>query len=49
MARLIWTDPALLDLDEIAGYIALDNPGAAQKLVRKIFSRIEQLEQHPAR
>jgi toxin ParE1/3/4 len=26
MAELIWTEPALHDLDAIADYIALDNP-----------------------
>ena len=29
MAQLIWTEPALLDLDEIAEYIALDDFRAA--------------------
>ncbi len=47
MARLIWTEPALSDLDEIAEYIALDNPDAAKKLVKKIFQKVERLEQHP--
>ena len=47
MARLIWTEPALSDLDEIAGYIALDNPHAAKKLVQKVFQKLERLEQHP--
>ncbi len=47
MARLIWTEPALSDLDEIAEYIALDNANAAQKLVQKIFQKLERLEQHP--
>jgi hypothetical protein len=32
MARLIWTEPALLNLDEIAGYIAPDDPTAASKI-----------------
>ena len=27
MAQIIWTEPALLDLNEIAEYIALDKPG----------------------
>ena len=47
MAQLIWTGPALLDIEEIAEYIALDNFGAAQKLVQKIFSGVERLEQYP--
>jgi toxin ParE1/3/4 len=32
MARIIWTEPALQELDEIADYISLDNPTAAKKL-----------------
>ncbi len=47
MARLVWTEPALLDLDEIANYIALDDFSAAQKLVRKVFDSAERLEQFP--
>ena len=47
MAQLIWTDPALLDIEEIAEYIALDNFGAAQKLIQKIFNSVERLEQYP--
>jgi toxin ParE1/3/4 len=35
MARLIWTEPALQDLDGIADYIALDKPDAARKFVRR--------------
>jgi len=47
MARLIWTEPALLDLDEIAEYIALDDPVAASRCVKKVFDRVERLEVHP--
>ena len=47
MARVIWTEPALADLDAIADYVAIENPGAARGLVRRVFSRVEQLEQHP--
>ena len=47
MAQLIWTSPALLDLEEIADYIALDDLGAAQKFVQKVFRVVERLEQHP--
>ena len=47
MARLIWTEPALSDLDEIAEYIALDNANAAKKLVKKVFQKLKRLEQHP--
>ena len=47
MARIIWTVPALEDLDEIADYISLDKPAAAVRLVQRVFSRVEQLEDHP--
>jgi len=47
MARLIWTAPALDDLEEVAAYIALDNPRAASRFVRKVFDRAERLEAHP--
>ena len=48
MAQLIWTEPALSDLNDIAEYIALENPAAARKLVRGVFSVVERLEQHPS-
>jgi len=47
MAQVIWAEPALADLDEIAEFIALDKPSAAKKLVRDIFSKIERLEDFP--
>jgi toxin ParE1/3/4 len=47
MAEIIWTEPALQDLDAIADYIALYNSDAAAKLVQKVFRHIEQLARHP--
>ena len=47
MAHLIWTEPALNDLEEIAEYIALENTTAARKLIQKMFNTIERLENHP--
>lgn len=47
MAEVIWTDPALDQLEEIAEYIALDKPEAASGLVKTIFSAVDQLEQFP--
>ncbi len=47
MARLAWTEPALADLDEIAEYIALDEPKAAARFVQKVFYRLERLETYP--
>lgn len=47
MAQIIWTEPALQELDEIADYISLYNPDAARKLVRSVFDRITLLREHP--
>ncbi len=47
MAQIIWTEPALQDLNEIAEYIALDKISAANKLVQKVFSTTERLEEFP--
>lgn len=35
--EIIWTEPALMDLDAIADYIALEDPLAASKLVKRVF------------
>lgn len=47
MAEIIWTEPALNSLDEIAEYIALSNLPAAKKLVQNIFEKVDRLEDHP--
>jgi len=47
MAHIIWTEPALNDLDEIAEYIALDKITAANRFVQNVFSSTERLEQFP--
>lgn len=47
MAQVIWTEPALTDLDEIAEYIALDKVEAARHLVKKVFDNTGQLELFP--
>ncbi|SFR43806.1 ParE toxin of type II toxin-antitoxin system, parDE [Marinobacter gudaonensis] len=47
MAEVIWTEPALQELDAIAEYIALDNPAAASDLVQQIFNKTERLEYFP--
>ena len=47
MAEIIWTEPALADLDAIADYIALDKPAAAAALVQRVFAHVEQLNVHP--
>lgn len=47
MAEVIWTEPAVQDLDSIAEYIALDNPAAASELVQEVFDKIERLGTFP--
>lgn len=47
MVEIIWSNPALNDLDAIADFIALDNPAAASAFVRRVFSHIEQLAEFP--
>jgi toxin ParE1/3/4 len=47
MAEVIWTEPALSDLDAIADYIAIDNHSAARDLVKRVFAHVEQLQTNP--
>jgi len=47
MAEIIWTAPALRDLNDIAEYIALSNLKTAKNLTQKIFDKITRLENHP--
>ena len=41
---IIWSPLAIEKASEIAGYIALDKPLAAEKWINKIFSKVEDLE-----
>lgn len=47
MACLIWTEPAIRDLEEIANYIALENADAARRLVQRVFDIVSRLENFP--
>ena len=47
MAEIVWSEPALSDLDAIADYIALEDPVAAAELVKRIFAHVAQLVDHP--
>ena len=47
MAEVVWSEPALTDLNEIAEYISLDNFQAAQNLVKRVFSATDLLESSP--
>lgn len=46
-AHLIWSEPALDDLDDIAGFIALDDPLAAANLVERAQRAVERLRRFP--
>lgn len=47
MAQIIWTEPALNDLNAIADYIALDKPLAARQFVQKVFKKVQLLGRFP--
>tara|TARA_B100000446_G_C10360405_1_gene272885 strand:- start:267 stop:578 length:312 start_codon:yes stop_codon:yes gene_type:complete len=47
MAQIIWTEPALDNLNDIAEYIAISNPYAARKTVENVFGNVQRLEQFP--
>ena len=47
MARLIWTERALADLDEISEFMAFENPGAARRLTKRVFEHANKLKEHP--
>lgn len=47
MAEIIWTEPALNDVDKIAEYIAVSNLVAAKKLVKEVFARVDMPEEYP--
>lgn len=47
MAEVVWTEPALADLEVIADYIAIENPAAAGEFVRRVFAHVDKLERHP--
>jgi len=47
MAQVIWTEPALDNIEEIAEYIALSNPAAASNLVQRIFTATDRLMLFP--
>lgn len=47
MVEIIWTEPALSDLDAIGDYIALEIPAAASDWVKRVIAHIGQLAEHP--
>ena len=47
MAEIVWTEPALIDLNIIAEYIAFDKESAAKTFVQKVLSEVELLSNFP--
>ena len=47
MAQVVWTEPAIADLEAIADYIAIENPIAASALVQRVVQHVRQLADHP--
>jgi len=47
VARVIWAETALKDLESIAEYIELDDPEAAKRVVRRAFEKTDQLADFP--
>ncbi|MBF0244835.1 MAG: type II toxin-antitoxin system RelE/ParE family toxin [Planctomycetes bacterium] len=47
MVEVIWTEPAVQDLEGVAEYIVLEKPLAANHLVAEVLSKVENLRAHP--
>lgn len=45
--EIIWSPLARARLQEIHAYVALDNPGAAERLTTRILAVVEALKNHP--
>jgi len=45
--KLLWSPLALERATDIASYIALDKPAAAENWVLELFERVERLPKHP--
>jgi plasmid stabilization system protein ParE len=47
-SSLIWTAPALDDLDDIAAFVALDSADGAATLIERALAAVERLRRFPA-
>jgi toxin ParE1/3/4 len=45
--EIVWSPVALARLKEIRVYVALDKPGAAERLAMRIVAAVEALRSHP--
>lgn len=44
-----WLEDALADLDDVYGYVAADNPQAAERIFRRIRDAVRSLAEQPNR
>jgi addiction module RelE/StbE family toxin len=47
LIRIKWLNLAVDDLDDIAGYISQDNPEAARRTVRRLWTAVKSLAEQP--
>jgi len=47
MVKVIWTDSAIQDLDDIGNYIAKDSKRFAEVTVERLFNSVDILEEFP--
>ncbi len=47
MTRLVWTRPALEDVQQIHDHIARDSPRYARAVTEQLFAAVERLPAHP--
>jgi addiction module RelE/StbE family toxin len=47
MVKVIWTDSAIQDLNDIGDFIARDSQRYAELTVEKLFYSVDLLEEHP--
>ena len=47
MVKIVWTDLAIQDLEDIGNYIAKDSERYAQMTVEKLFTSVDILEHYP--
>jgi len=46
MVKIVWTDKAIDDLDDIGHYIAIDSEKYAKIVVSRLFKAVDILERH---
>ena len=47
MVKVVWTDSAIYDLNDIGEYIAKDSERYAQLTIDRLFNSVDILEEHP--